>query len=177
MATFLTYLLGLLVVGGGLFLLASFAFGRGEELAPMPPDGTPVELPDGRFGSEAIRALRISVVLRGYRMDEVDWILDMLAKQLDERDAEITRLRAGAPADELPLLSGFAADELPLLSGRAAPEPADSAEPADRVESGGLAEPADRVESSRRAEPAGLAEPVDLAGSVVPPAGPDGRDG
>jgi len=155
-ATFLTYLLGLLVVGGGLFLLASFAFGRGEELAPMPPDGTPVELPDGRFGSEAIRALRISVVLRGYRMDEVDWILDMLAKQLDERDAEITRLRAGAPADELPLLSGFTADELPLLSGRAAPEPADSAEPADRVE------------SSRRAEPAGLAEPVGLAGSSGP---------
>jgi DivIVA domain-containing protein len=96
-ATFLTYLLGLLVVGGVLFLLASFAFGRGEELAPMPPSGTPVELPDGRPASGAdVQALRLSVVLRGYRMDEVDWVLDRLADELDragvERDGLLARV-------------------------------------------------------------------------------------
>ena len=98
MATFLTYLLGLLVVGGALFLLASFAFGRGEEMAPMRPDGTPVELPDGRpVVGDDVRGLRLSVVLRGYRMHEVDWVLDQLAAELDERDREIARLR-GEPA-------------------------------------------------------------------------------
>lgn len=102
MATFLTYFLGLIVVGGGLFLVASFAFGRGEELAPAPPDGTPVELPDGRpVRGEDVRGLRLSVVARGYRMGEVDWVLDQLATQLDERDREIARLRdEGMPTSE-----------------------------------------------------------------------------
>jgi DivIVA domain-containing protein len=93
--TFLTYLFGLVVVGGVLFLAASFAFGRGEELAPMPADGTPVELPDDRpTRGDDVRRLRLSVVLRGYRMSEVDWVLDQLARQLDGRDREIGRLRA-----------------------------------------------------------------------------------
>jgi DivIVA domain-containing protein len=129
-ATFLTYLLGLLVVGGVLFLLASFAFGRGEELAPMPPDGTPVELPDGRFGSDAVRALRLSVVLRGYRMDEVDWVLEALAGQLDERDREIARLRA-AIDESGPRIDPV--DEAPPIGPAAEPvvdEPAGPAEPA-----------------------------------------------
>jgi DivIVA domain-containing protein len=95
--TFLTYLFGLAVASGLLFLLASFAFGRGEELAAMPPDGTPVELPDGRpVRGDDVRELRLSVVLRGYRMAEVDWVLDRLACQLDHRDQEIARLRAAA---------------------------------------------------------------------------------
>jgi len=97
--TFLTYLFGLVVVCGVLFLLASFAFGRGEELAPMPPDGTPVELPDDRpVRGEDVRGLRLPVVLRGYRMAEVDWVLDQLATQLDDRDREIAGLRAMAVA-------------------------------------------------------------------------------
>lgn len=94
MRTFLTYFLGLLVVGGLLFVVASFVFGRGEELAPIPPDVTPVALPDERpVTGRDVRKLRISVVLRGYRMHEVDWILDQLADQLDDRDREILRLR------------------------------------------------------------------------------------
>jgi len=93
--TLLTYVFGLLLVGGLLFLAASFAFGRGEEMAPALPEGTPVELPDDRpaAGSD-LRALRLSVVLRGYRMDEVDWVLDRLAEQVDSRDREIARLRS-----------------------------------------------------------------------------------
>jgi DivIVA domain-containing protein len=93
--TFLTYLFGLVVVCGLLFLVASFAFGRGEELAPMPADGTPVELPHTRpVRGDDVRGLRLSVVLRGYRMAEVDWVLDRLADQLDDQDREIARLRA-----------------------------------------------------------------------------------
>jgi DivIVA domain-containing protein len=68
----------------------------------MPPDSVPVELPDQRPATPAdIERLRLPVVLRGYRMHEVDWVLDRLAGELDQRDtelrrrdAEIARLRA-----------------------------------------------------------------------------------
>src|SRR3954467_7863580 len=78
--TVLGYILALLVVGGVLFLAASFAFGRGEEMAPVLPEGTPVELPHDRLArGDDLRALKLSVALRGYRMDEVDWLLDRLS--------------------------------------------------------------------------------------------------
>jgi DivIVA domain-containing protein len=93
--TFLLYLLGLVVVGGVLFVIASFVFGRGEELASMPKDSTPLELPDERrvVGAD-VRQLRMPVVFRGYRMTEVDWLLEELAEALDDRDSEIAQLRA-----------------------------------------------------------------------------------
>jgi len=93
--TFLLYLLGLFVVGGVLFVVAAFAFGRGEELAALPKDSTPLELPDDRpvLGAD-VRALRMPVVFRGYRMTEVDWLLEELAEALEDRDHEIAQLRA-----------------------------------------------------------------------------------
>lgn len=93
--TLLEYLLGMILVGGVLFLIISFVFGRGESLAPVPPDAVPVELPDDRLaGPDDLRALRLPVVLRGYRMHEVDWVLDRLAGELAARDAELETLRA-----------------------------------------------------------------------------------
>lgn len=108
MVTFLLYLLGLVVVGGALFVIASFVFGRGEELASMPKDSTPLELPDERrvVGAD-VRSLRMPVVFRGYRMTEVDWLLEELAEALDDRDSEIAQLRA-ARGIELPDNSGHA---------------------------------------------------------------------
>lgn len=91
----LGYIIALLVVGGLLFLAASYTFGRGEEMAPALPDGTPLELPDDRLADgDDLRALRLSVAVRGYRMDEVDWLLDRLSEQVDTRDREIARLRS-----------------------------------------------------------------------------------
>ena len=91
----LGYVIALLVIGGLLFLAASYTFGRGEEMAPVLPDGTPVELPDDRLADgDDLRALRLSVAVRGYRMDEVDWLLDRLSEQVDTRDREIARLRS-----------------------------------------------------------------------------------
>ncbi len=91
----LGYIIALVVVGSLLFLAASFAFGRGEELAPVLPEGTPLELPDDRLADgDDLRAVRLSVAVRGYRMDEVDWLLDTLARQVDTRDREIARLRS-----------------------------------------------------------------------------------
>ena len=93
------FVLALLVVGGLLFLGASVLLGRGETQPPAELDRSPVELPDDRpVVGDDLRALRISPTFRGYRMAEVDWLLDQLARTLDERDATIAALRAGAPA-------------------------------------------------------------------------------
>jgi DivIVA domain-containing protein len=93
----LVFIIGTLLVGGLLFLGASLLWGRGETQPPAVVERSPVELPDDRpVVGDDVRALRISVALRGYRMTEVDWLIDQLAQVLDERDAEIATLRAGS---------------------------------------------------------------------------------
>jgi DivIVA domain-containing protein len=92
---FVLFVVGVLVVGGLIFLGASVLLGRGETQPPAELDRSPVELPDDRtVVADDIRSLRISAVFRGYRMTEVDWLLDQFAQILDERDAEIAALRA-----------------------------------------------------------------------------------
>jgi len=103
MLGFLLFVLGVLVVGALLFLGASMLLGRGETQPPAELDRSPVELPDDRpVTSDDIRALRISVAFRGYRMTEVDWLLEQFALVLDERDAEIARLRHRLPSHPSP---------------------------------------------------------------------------
>ena len=100
MLGFLLFVLGVLVVGGLLFLGASLLLGRGETQPPAELDRSPVELPDDRpVTSDDVRALRISAAFRGYRMSEVDWLLDQFALILDERDAELAALRQQARPD------------------------------------------------------------------------------
>ena len=95
MLSFVVFVVGVLVVGGLLFLGASVLMGRGETQPPAELDRSPVELPDDRpVTGDDVRALRISVAFRGYRMTEVDWLLDQFATALDERDAELAALRA-----------------------------------------------------------------------------------
>jgi DivIVA domain-containing protein len=95
MFAFFAVVIGVLVVSGLLFLGASLLLGRGETQPPAELDRSPVELPEDRpVVGDDVRALRISVAFRGYRMTEVDWLLDQFGQVLDERDAEIARLRA-----------------------------------------------------------------------------------
>src|SRR4051812_3788540 len=95
MLAFLGVVIGVLVVSGLLFLGASVLLGRGETQPPAELDRSPVELPEDRpVDADDVRALRISVALRGYRMTEVDWLLDQFAETLDERDKQIAALRA-----------------------------------------------------------------------------------
>ncbi len=95
MLGYLVFVLGVLVVAVLLFLGASLLMGRGETQPPAEPDRSPVELPDDRpVTGDDVRDLRISVSARGYRMTEVDWLLEQFADALDERDAEIASLRA-----------------------------------------------------------------------------------
>jgi len=95
MLSFVAFLVGVLVVGGLLFLGASVLLGRGETQPPAELDRSPVELPEDRpVTGDDVRALRISVAFRGYRMTEVDWLIDQLAQTLDERDKELEELRS-----------------------------------------------------------------------------------
>lgn len=63
--------------------------GFDEPVASLPP----VLLPADPKPSD-VDHLRFALGLRGYRMDQVDQVLDELRDKLAEKDAEIARLRA-----------------------------------------------------------------------------------
>jgi DivIVA domain-containing protein len=90
--TALIYLIVVVVVAGVVFVLAGLVFGRGEELAPLPPGATPTRLPAEAVRGDDVRELRFQQALRGYRMGEVDWVLDRLAEELDRVTGERDRV-------------------------------------------------------------------------------------
>jgi DivIVA domain-containing protein len=92
--TVLIFLVVMVLVAGVVYLFVSAVFGRGEEMAPLPPGASPTRLPASDLRPEHVRALRFQLVLRGYRMSEVDWVLDRLAGEvgaLRDRVAELER--------------------------------------------------------------------------------------
>lgn len=90
-----------LVVLGG---IAWVAAGRGGELSEAHPDRPDLAAPaDRQLSKPMVDDLRFNVGVRGYRMAEVDEVLDRLAAEIAERDARIAQLtgaRAGAAAGE-----------------------------------------------------------------------------
>ena len=92
--------------------------GASAALAEPDPRLPPVLLPDHPVAAD-IADLRFSVALRGYRMDEVDEVLERLAAALLERDAALAELR-GPDA---------------CTGGAAAPEPCRPASDEHRPES------------------------------------------
>ena len=59
------------------------------------------DLPDDRMLAAAeLNALRFGTALRGYAMDQVDDVLDRLAREIEERDQLIAQLRASQPAPD-----------------------------------------------------------------------------
>jgi DivIVA domain-containing protein len=98
--TALIYLLVVAAVAAAVFGVASTVFGRGEELAPLPADATPTRLPVGGIDGDDVRALRFPQAVRGYRMGDVDWVLERLADELDRTGAERDDLRARLAALE-----------------------------------------------------------------------------
>ncbi len=89
MGTALVYLLVMVAVAAALFLLASWIFGRGEELAPLPAGHTAAVLPAHGVEGADVRALRFQQVVRGYKADEVDWVLERLAMEIDDLRAQL----------------------------------------------------------------------------------------
>ncbi|WP_073487446.1 DivIVA domain-containing protein [Streptoalloteichus hindustanus] len=92
MTTALIYLVVMIAVAAVVFLLASAVFGRGEELAPLPPGASPTRLPPEDVTGDDVRALRFQQAVRGYRMSEVDWALEHLAGEVDQLRGRIAEL-------------------------------------------------------------------------------------
>ena len=61
---------------------------------PQPPANLPPVLLPAHAAAEDVDRVRFSVGLRGYRMDQVDQVLDELRNQLAARDTEIEELRS-----------------------------------------------------------------------------------
>ena len=126
MGDFLWVFFGLIAVSGLLYLVVTFVFGPGEESVRTPPDSAHLSLPAGRVMTAAdVENLRLPVSFRGYRMGEVDALLDRLADELAIRDA-LGRTPQQPGGDEAP------ADSTTAISTR---EPgrheADEPEPED----------------------------------------------
>ncbi|HEX5407263.1 MAG TPA: DivIVA domain-containing protein [Pseudonocardiaceae bacterium] len=96
MTTALIYLVVMVLVAAVVYLLASAVFGRGEELAPLPPGASPTRLPADDATGDDIRSVRFQQVFRGYKMSEVDWVLARLSEDVDQLRARLAELE-GTP--------------------------------------------------------------------------------
>jgi DivIVA domain-containing protein len=76
-------ILVVLVMGG----VAALAAGRGAPMSEAYDDRPDALVPrDGPLGAEQVRRVRFSLAFRGYRMSEVDALLDRLAHQLESTE-------------------------------------------------------------------------------------------
>ena len=95
-------MLTVLTVIGVVFVLfgAAVVATRGDSalLQPAPADAADVLMPST---ADEVRQVRFAMAPRGYRMSEVDQVLERLAEELAARDARIDEL-SGASVEEPP---------------------------------------------------------------------------
>jgi DivIVA domain-containing protein len=154
MGTALIYLVVLLGVAAAFFLCATAVFGRGEELAPVPPTATPTWLPEpGRdVGSGDVRALRFQQAVRGYKMAEVDWALERLALELDQVRGELDDARGRiAELESASAARGAEARHEPRSRQRGSIAASSGERGADRARRRDMSPGADSEGASRRA--------------------------
>lgn len=96
--------MGLLFLAVGVAIIAGAALlvaGRWRDGLPeVPADGSaPLALasdvPVGTLTAADIEEIRFEQAPRGYRMEDVDVVVDRLTREIEARDAEIDRLRSG----------------------------------------------------------------------------------
>lgn len=86
-----------------LFVAVLLVLGRGDLLQPETPEAEARLLPDDGIVPADLEELRFSVVQRGYRMDQVDTVLDRLGREQHRRDLRRADHEARVPeADPLP---------------------------------------------------------------------------
>ena len=94
MTNALIYLIVMVAVAAVVFLLAALVFGRGEELAPLPPGASPTRLPSDAITADDVRELKFQQVFRGYKMSEVDWVLQRLSAEVETLRARVEELES-----------------------------------------------------------------------------------
>src|SRR5215469_2065530 len=88
----------LVVVVALLAAVGWLAVGGGGHMSEPVPDRPDLALPDeGLLAREDVDRVRFSVGARGYRMDEVDDVLDRLAHEIELRERRIAELEGRAP--------------------------------------------------------------------------------
>lgn len=115
MTTVLQYLVIAAVIGAAVFAIAVFVFGRGEQMASLPPRTSPTELPDDGITGQDVRSVRFAMALRGYRMSDVDWALERMATELDGLRAQLAEradVPVPVPADDLAQRRALTADRV-----------------------------------------------------------------
>lgn len=135
MGSALVYVVVVALVAAVVYLGVALLFGRGEELAPMPPGSTPTRLPAQDLSGADVRGLRFQQTLRGYKVSEVDWALERLAGEVDVLRARLERAegRAGdgrAGTGEVPAPTRHPGGAGPDRSG---PDPIDPAPTDPRI--------------------------------------------
>ncbi|WP_298331570.1 DivIVA domain-containing protein [Haloactinopolyspora sp.] len=90
---FVVFVLSAAVV---LFAVVAVAMGRGDVLGTDDARAAAPMLPERALDSADVDGIRFTVAARGYRMDQVDEVLERLAAELDERDRRIAELEAMA---------------------------------------------------------------------------------
>lgn len=97
--TWVFAILAVLALGG----VAVVAAGRGAPLAPAYDDRPDAVVPaEGPLSGDDLRRVRFSLAFRGYRMSEVDALLDRLAREREEAE--------GRPDDTSPPPGGGRGD-------------------------------------------------------------------
>jgi DivIVA domain-containing protein len=74
------------------FAVAVVAMGRGGSLGAAESDLVQPSLPAGPVSADDVDSVLFAVGFRGYRMDQVDDVLNRLSSELTERDARIAEL-------------------------------------------------------------------------------------
>lgn len=90
-ATLVEVLLGVIILLG-----IGFAVVSGLPVADAAADEPPAPLPAGPVTPTLLEQARFPLAFRGYRMAEVDEVLERVAEALAERDAELAGLRLAA---------------------------------------------------------------------------------
>lgn len=88
-----------LIIGVTLVLLAGgvavAAAGHGEGLAPREVDDPPIRLPEHDIRGADVREVRFSSAMRGYRVAEVDEVLERLAQEIDDLRGQASQAATG----------------------------------------------------------------------------------
>ena len=83
--------------------VAVVAAGRGTPMSPAYDDAPDSLVPqDGPVSAEDLRRIRFPLAFRGYRMAEVDALLERLAEEREAAEAEGGRSDARRPTDRDP---------------------------------------------------------------------------
>lgn len=100
MTLILLYLVVLVLVAIMLFGIGSVLFGRGERLPPLPRATTATVLPASEVTGADVDAVKFSQTLRGYKVSEVDWVLDRLGREVDQLRGQLAAVRAAYGVDQ-----------------------------------------------------------------------------